>query len=367
LLYVSGENPLDEREVEYTVHLPFIFWSDPPPPPQPLTIGFVPCRNRYVSTVTNSQNMVGKEGIFGGPRRVDDYVKKFSQSASSSFVLENPEYQMILPWSNLGKTVETILESRIVFPSKVRQKLYKASMTIRGWSLPDFWEQSTWPKDSSGSGQTRFGMPVIADPDDDDDDDALAYGSVRPGRAVTTPGGRRFSAYEQEEEEEEWKSLPPPKPKQDNPFIQQVAGVHGIQTEIMDTQLDCILFLSAKFCKTCQQINPQYTRMARMSQEDGSSRPSDDDNADDDDRTNINPGIVYAKVETSGRWGKEVGRYLGVDAVPNFVLFRKGKRFGSPLSVSKLPSKKIDKAIQLLLSGSEWDPSILRTEDEKKA
>lgn len=85
--------------------------------------------------------------------------------------------------------------------------------------------------------------------------------------------------------------------------------------------------------------------MARMSQEETQSE------------------VVYAKVETSGRWGKEVGRYLGVDAVPNFILFRKGQRFGSPLSVSRLPSKKIDQAIQLLESGADWDPDVLRADE----
>jgi hypothetical protein len=76
--------------------------------------------------------------------------------------------------------------------------------------------------------------------------------------------------------------------------------------------------------------------------------------------------VVFAKAETSGRWGKELGRYLEVEAVPAFILFRKGARYGSALSVSKLPSKKIDRALQLLESGAEWDPDVLK-EDEKNS
>ena len=51
-----------------------------------------------------------------------------------------------------------------------------------------------------------------------------------------------------------------------------------------------------------------------------------------------------------------------MDAVPAFVLFRKGKRFGSALSVSDLPSKKIGRALELLESGKDWDPMILKDE-----
>jgi thioredoxin-like negative regulator of GroEL len=177
-----------------------------------------------------------------------------------------------------------------------------------------------------------------------DDERLISEPPYRPDTR-RIPSGRlsAYEAFDFSANEEDLEA--PPKPAQENPFIHQVAGVHGIQTEIIDSKLDCILFLSAKFCKTCKQISPQYTRMARMSQEETQSQ------------------VVYAKVETSGRWGKEVGRYLGVDAVPNFILFRKGQRFGSPLSVSRLPSKKIDQAIQLLESGAEWDPDVLRADE----
>jgi hypothetical protein len=100
------------------------------------------------------------------------------------------------------------------------------------------------------------------------------------------------------------------------------------------------------FPTRCRTINPQYTRMARLAKESSSSP------------------IIFAKAETSGRWGKELGRYLEVEAVPAFVMFRKGARYGSPMSVSKLPSRKIDRALDLLETGAEWDPDVLK-EDEK--
>jgi thiol-disulfide isomerase/thioredoxin len=132
---------------------------------------------------------------------------------------------------------------------------------------------------------------------------------------------------------------------QDNPYVLNVLGVEGMQSEIVDGEMDCIMFMSAKFCKTCRSINPMYTRMARLNQE------------------SENPVISFVKAEASGPMGKALGRYLEVQAVPAFVLFRKGKRFGVPLSVAKLPSRKIDRALELLASGSDWDDSILDEED----
>jgi thiol-disulfide isomerase/thioredoxin len=132
-------------------------------------------------------------------------------------------------------------------------------------------------------------------------------------------------------------------PAQDNPFVLNIVGVYGLTTEVVDKELDSVIFLSARFCKTCKTINPLYTRMARLSQE--SSSP-----------------VKFVKAEASGPYGKELGRRLEVDAVPAFLLFRKGQQFGTPLSVNKLPSTKIEKAIELLESGKPWSGSILEEE-----
>ena len=50
-----------------------------------------------------------------------------------------------------------------------------------------------------------------------------------------------------------------------------------------------------------------------------------------------------------------ISRLLGVDAVPAFVLFQDGKRYGDTLSISKLPSKKLDFALDFMKSGKKWD------------
>ena len=131
-----------------------------------------------------------------------------------------------------------------------------------------------------------------------------------------------------------------PQPVQENPFILKLSDVHGARTEIIAKERDCVVFVSARFCKTCKAIDPKYTRMARLADERSST-------------------TAFAKAEASGPSGKELGRFLGVEAVPVFVLFRAGERFGTPLSTNKLPSKKIDAALELLESGRPWDARLL--------
>lgn len=291
--------------------------------------------------------MVAKEGLLGGPRKADEYAKQVGQQ---SFVASNKECQPMLPWSNLGSTLESLLDAGVLFPAKSRDKLYQKSKSVRGWTLSDFWEQSTWPRDSSGSAQTRFGLPVVEDPNLEDEP-LIAEAPFRPGTGVKRRASSSFEDFDFSNKDDYLEDAPPT-PRQENPFVYQVAGVQGVKTEIMEKESDCILFLSAKFCKTCKLIDPQYTRMARI--------------AKNPEEENSPSPIVFTKAETSGRWGKELGRYLQVEAVPAFILFRKGKRFGSALSVSKLPSKKIDRALFLLESGADWDPDVLREDETSK-
>ena len=286
-----------------------------------------------------------------GPGKVDEYIKRLE---NPTFV-HGPDCQPILPPTHVGKTIQTLLEKGILFTSNQRKKWSPKSDIVRGWNMADFWEQTTWPRDSSGGGNTRFGFPVK-----ESFEDLEAMGAVR----VLAPPSKRplqrqyvpstplidrepsTSSPTSPEEVGEHQQLPT---QQKNPFVKDIAGVRGMQQDIMNAQLDCLLFLSAKFCKTCKSINPLYTRMARLAMEEPS-----------DDPTKIK--ITFAKAEASGMSGKELGKALEVDAVPAFILFRKGEQFGTPLSVSKLPSKKIDRALALLQSGSEWDPSILEEE-----
>lgn len=41
------------------------------------------------------------------------------------------------------------------------------------------------------------------------------------------------------------------------------------------------------------------------------------------------------------------------------MLFKGGARYGEAFGVVKLPSKKLDTAIEYMMSGKEWDSSII--------
>lgn len=76
-------------------------------------------------------------------------------------------------------------------------------------------------------------------------------------------------------------------------------------------------------------------------------------------------GILFAKADATGEVGKDLSRLLKVDAVPAFLLFRRGRRFGPAMSISRMPSKKLDAAIEMLQSGRDWDAQAIQSADEK--
>ena len=240
------------------------------------------------------------------------------------------------PPKDIGKTMSMIFEKGLVFTQKQRKKFHDKSDLVKGWTLSDFWEQTTWPRDSNGNGNTRFGLPTK----DDELEGVDEYGD--DGRILSAaPKPFPDREFEATEESKDGKGPIPTQPAQDNPYVLKIAGVHGMRTEVIDKELTSIMFLSARFCKTCKSIDPLYTRMARLSSEKNSD-------------------VVFVKAEASGPFGKELGRRLEVDAVPAFILFRNGIRYGTPLSVSKFPSKKIETAVELLESGKPWDADILK-------
>mmetsp|Transcript_44445 Transcript_44445/g.66982 ORF Transcript_44445/g.66982 Transcript_44445/m.66982 type:complete len:88 (+) Transcript_44445:629-892(+) len=76
--------------------------------------------------------------------------------------------------------------------------------------------------------------------------------------------------------------------------------------------------------------------------------------------------VTFAKADAVGKVGKALGRALDVEAVPTFMLFKDGRRYGSPLSISSLPSKKLDLAMEYLTKGMEWDSDVILSDDEEQ-
>lgn len=294
------------------------------------------CYN-YVSTLTHSQNIIVEEGLIGGPRKADDYCEKVGNLA---FITKSSVSQSVIPPRYIGSALETLMKNGVLFTEGQRSKACSEnSDAVRGWSLSDFWEQVSWPRDSSGTGTTRFGLPVREDSEIGDEDEYMISGALDED----LKSNRRVN---RDDYDDNSSSSAPSSSNaenrviENNPFVLNVMDIDGFESEIVDTKKNCIMFMSAKFCKTCKTINPAYNRMARMKQENDST---------------IN--CVFAKAETSGASGKALAKRLSVRAVPSFVFVREGKILGSTY-VSKLPSPKVDKAMQLLASGADWDYSL---------
>mmetsp|Transcript_14670 Transcript_14670/g.34091 ORF Transcript_14670/g.34091 Transcript_14670/m.34091 type:complete len:598 (+) Transcript_14670:70-1863(+) len=294
------------------------------------------CYN-YVSTLTNSQNIIVNEGIFGGPGKADAYSAKVG---NPNFLKKSSESQYITPPKDIGRTLELLMKKGIILTEKQRSKACsKKSDAIRGWSLSDFWEQMSWPRDSSGSGATRFGLPVREDPDEMEDE--LGFTSL-----ADLPSSNRNENSDDVDGVGLSSSNADNGAVQKNPYVLNIMDLDDYENEIVNTEKNCIMFMSAKFCKTCKTINPAFTRMARINQKNGNA---------------INYSFV--KAETSGVSGKKLAKRLSVRAVPSFVFVREGKLLGQTYA-SKLPDPKIDRAMQLLASGEAWDYSLLDDDDD---
>jgi len=258
---------------------------------------------QYISTMTQSQKIIEENGLLFGPGKVKEHLQRISKNSARATSIRPP--------NGFGKTVQTLLENGITLSWKS-----DGEGIIRSWSVPQFWELASWPRDAAGS-NVRFGLPVV------DDLDTIS---------------NELEMFEEGEREKEKEELQQVEKSNSNPFVEEISGVNGLAQNIVDEKRNALLFLSAPFCRTCKSLSPGYTRLARTRQESG---------------------LMFAKANTSGPLGKELGRKLAVNSVPMFLLFRDGERFGKPLSINKLPSKTLDQALEYLTTGSEWDSDAL--------
>jgi Thioredoxin len=333
--------------------------------------------NTYVSTCSGAEQVIAREGLLFGPNKAKEHMQQLmnvattsasatstsssSSSSSSSRNSRDSSIAVVQAVPKIGSTVETLLEAGFVWGggsgngggiSGLLNTMNAAKAgggtsisgppQVRGWSMPAAWEATTWPRDTSGN--VRFGLPVLqgtlSDDDDDDDDDD-------DGRMISKPPltARRQQLDEEELDEEAQNDDPMDLP------VMQVVGLKGLNRQILArADQNVILFLSAPFCRTCRRLTTPYTRMARANKRvEKKQKPQ--------------VPLVFAKADASGLEGKTLGRALSVEAVPAFVLFKNGKRYGSTLSVSKIPSEQLDMAMEYLRDGRAWDNDAFRPQN----
>ena len=275
---------------------------------------------RYISTCTRGQEIIRESGVFFGPNEVKSYEKNIIASIKSS----SSKIQQVPIPSNFGTfTLQKLFDQKILYTGKKGNE-----PILRGWNLKDFWEYTSWPRDSAGAMNSRFGLPMIEDADTLWD--------------IVADEGETSSSDNQGTVSTDQIQLSNKKPKsksKSNPYVVEIDNIAELQEKVISAEMDCVLFFSAPFCRTCKLLSPTYTRMARQAKDDDAS-------------------LSYVKVSAYGNSGKRLGKALGLNAVPNFILFRKGERYGTPISASKLPSKKLDLAVDYLTSGKEWDTKV---------
>jgi len=276
--------------------------------------------DKYISTLTQSQQMIKNDGVLFGPGKANSYVKEMESILISKCI-------PIVPSSGFGSsTLQVLLENNVIYSSKNNK-----SPSVRGWELKDFWEETSWPRDSSGTG-IRYGLPVEEEEDLDEQFRLQQMYLQSSKTKLGTEGGMDDQEVKKQTRADDT-----------NPYVEPIIGTEGLAETIISPQRSGVVFVAMKSCRTCKGINPQFTRIAR-------------------DKDTVGSTLLFAKADATGAVGKTLGKQLGVVAVPSFVLFRNGVRYGA-VSTSKLPSDRLNRAIMLLEAGEDFDIS-LEEEDE---
>lgn len=310
---------------------------------------------RYISTVTRSQRFVLEEGILFARDPVLKYqkgvendkelieaVRKASDVTSASFY---KNYQILPSPRNYGQTLEKLFQQKIIYPTDRNENGSHAGkkLFVRGCSFPDYAEVEIWPQDSTDGATVRYGFPGVRELTLEAKMDAMmgTFGNSSKTKKTTKEDNSNDSSSG-----EDGNDSPKKEKTQENPFVIDIESLADITSEIRNQKKDAVLFVSAPYCRLCRTIGPLYNRMARISKEE------------------LNSELQFAKAVTGTSKGmKQLTFTLKIDSVPTFVLFRKGEIFGEPFGVPKLPSVKLDRAIEYLKTGRDWDPSIVEIDE----
>ena len=285
------------------------------------------CDN-YISTLTESQQIIKKNGVIFGPGKANSHVKTMES-------ISPKKCTYLVPSEGFGpSTLQVLLENNVLYSTKNTK-----STAVRGWALADFWEETSWPRDSSGTG-VRYGLPVE---EEEDLDEAFRKEQVQMQKRtrVGSEGGMDDKEVQVQTRVDE-----------KNPCVTQVIGIDGLEENIISKERSAVVFVAMRSCRTCKGINPVFTKMARERDEEKTIALGS--TAGDD--------LLFAKADATGAMGKELDKRLGVVAVPSFVLYRNGVRYGA-VQASKLPSDKLDKAIRDLDAGEDFDTSLEEDDD----
>jgi len=288
--------------------------------------------NSYISTLTKSQKFVLDEGLLFARDPVIQYQKLIEKENPPSLNGVNDGFMPLVAPLRFGiETLKPLLDQKIIFKSDMYNNenggnLGK-SVFVRGWSFPDYTELEIWPRyDSTSSTPVRYGFPAF-----DELNIEAAEAKLREKLKVDLAKT----------------STSKTKKGQTNPYVVDISNMSDLDSEIIEPGRDCVLFVSAHYCKLCASLKSGFTRMARLKSESFDTK------------------LMFANANTRGQAGKQITYSLQVEYVPTFILFRNGTRYGDPIGALKLPHEKLDLAIEYLTSGKEWDPVMFEASEEE--
>lgn len=283
--------------------------------------------NRYISTLTHSQQIILQEGIIFARDPVLTYQKNI-ENCNLDDVRSNGQFDLMsLPCpSNYNVILQQLFNNNIIFPSDSNEMgAHKnKNVFVRGCSFPDYAEIEIWPSYTVDGAPLRFGFPAAKELALETKIDKMMAGNT-VDMEVTNKRAQR------------------------NPYVASLESLKDVRSWIIEEKKDAVVFFAAPYCKTCRSINPLYTRMARISKD-----------------VKGDAEFLFAKASITGKAGKQLTFTFNIDSVPTFVLFRQGKQFGDPFGIVKLPSKRLGKALDCLKSGHDWDPDILKDDFQNK-
>jgi thiol-disulfide isomerase/thioredoxin len=274
----------------------------------------------YLTTMTRSAELFKDGGIFKGPGIVNEYRREVEKFVN--FQRKDEWGGAGVDWAGVQDVHGRLMKSGNIFDEKIKA----GTVNIWGSDVRDLLESTTWPRDSEGV-NVRYGFPPVVGFEDEDDDDE-------------EDDDMEYSNNEEEEDSEEIGEGGEDTGEQDRMTklrnsaakVTAITNLQEVSSEIMETQSNAVLFLSAPWCKACKYMAPPYKRLSKLE-----------------------PEVKFLQVSISSEEGKEVSRWLGVDAVPSFVFFREGKVIGDPVSTGKLrKGGEVYTGVQLLKTGGRW-------------
>lgn len=178
--------------------------------------------NNYISTLTQSQQIIKNDGVLFGPGKANSHVKNMES-------ISPKQCTALIPSLGFGpNTLQILLQNNVLFPMKNNKPT-----AVRGWELKGFWEETSWPRDSSGTG-VRFGLPVV---EEEDLDEVFRKEQEQLQKKRTRVGSEEGGMDEKEVRVQSTKD-------QYNPYVKQIVGVEGLADNIISGQKSGVIFVA---------------------------------------------------------------------------------------------------------------------------